>query len=394
MKLKPIRIRKVVGFTVEMNAKITLPNTNNPDIDILVVGAGVAGSITGLVLSRLGYQVAVIERKPPGSHKIGECLPPRGLECLRMLDLEQAFLADNHLDMQGYSVSWDNDGVYERNFLTTPFGCGWLLNRERFDRMIRHAAQQSGCRYYWQTSLHRLDSNATQPAADKCWQVLCSTDDKYIEFCPKAIVDASGRSRSVARRMGSRSRRVDSLVACVSRVLHNNPDNSIPRDVLIESDKNGWWYSAPYSDQYSTLSYFTDGDMPLPENAMELLAWSKQAPQMKQRLKGARTPEQEQLIRTAAYSSALDNCTGARWIAVGDAACSFDPLSSYGIASAIGSGYYGGVALAEELKGKCGQLAVYQSLMQRTFLDFLELRNTEYQRVNQHDSPFWQRRVP
>ena len=382
-----------VGFTVEMNASIARPSSINPDIDILVVGAGVAGSISGLVLSQLGYQVAVIERKPPGSHKIGECLPPGGLECLRMLDLEQAFLADNHMDMQGYRVSWDSGGVYERNFLTTPFGCGWLLNRERFDRMIRDAAQQAGCRYYWQTSLHRVDLKATQPAEGNCLQVLCSHDDKRIEIWPKAIVDASGRSRSVARHMGARSRRVDSLVACVSRVLHSDPDNSIPRDVLIESGENGWWYSAPYSDQYSTLSYFTDGDMPLPENAMELLAWSKQAPEMRQRLKGTRTPEQEQLIRTAAYSSALDNCTGARWIAVGDAACSFDPLSSYGIASAIGSGFYGAIALAEELKGKQGQLAVYQSLMQRTFLDFLELRNTEYQRVSQHDSPFWQRRV-
>lgn len=54
---------------------------------------------------------------------------------------------------------------------------------------------------------------------------------------------------------------------------------------------------------------------------------------MKQRLKGARTPEQEQLTRTAAYSS-------------------------FGIAPAIGSGYYGGVALAEELKGKQGQLVI------------------------------------
>jgi len=113
---------------------------------------------------------------------------------------------------------------------------------------------------------------------------------------------------------------------------------------------------------------------------------------MSQRLKGAQIPEKEKLIRTAAHSSALDHCAGTRWIAVGDAACSFDPLSSYGITSATGSGYYGGVALAEELKGKQGQLAAYQSLMQRTFLDFLEIRDSEYRRVSQFNSLFWQRR--
>ena len=357
-------------------------------VDILIVGAGVAGSVAALTLSRQGYRVAVIERNLPRSSSIGECLPPRVKPALRLLGLEDAFLADNHLSMQGYCVSWDKSGQYERDFLRSPYGCGWLLNRKRFDQMLVNAGMESGGLYHWQTKLINITQNETNPH----WQIECLTDKQPVYFTAKALVDASGRSRSVARRLGGKSRRDDNLIAFVSRVDHTQCHTLPPQDVLIESSANGWWYSAPFSSKYSTLCYFTDGDLPIPKNSNTLLDWSLQLPNMKRRLLGAIIPKYEPLIRTAAYTSALEACVGNRWIAIGDAACSFDPLSSYGITSALGSGYYGAAALAGELKGKPNQLASYQTLMQRTFLEFLEQRFTEYQKVDQFDSTFWQRR--
>jgi len=69
--------------------------------------------------------------------------------------------------------------LYERNFLTTPYGAGWLLNCERFDQIIK------------------MRPNTL--VATIFWQALRATDNQPVAFYPKTIIDATGRSRSMAR---------------------------------------------------------------------------------------------------------------------------------------------------------------------------------------------------
>ena len=354
-------------------------------VDVLIVGAGPAGAVAALVLARRGFSVAVIDRKPQDSIKVGECLPPKALDTLKMLGLEQAFLKDEHFDMQGYQVNWDGHGSYERNFMATPHGTGWLLNRERFDAMLTAHAEQAGVRFFWQTSLKALEQQA-----DGTWQ---ATSDKH-RWRAKAVIDATGRARTVAHKMGANSRRLDNLLACITRVEHHPGCPLPPRDVLIHSDENGWWYTAPYTEQYSTLCYFTDSDLPQPKSAKQLHAKALNHPLLNTRLDQGYVATDEPMQRVNAWSSALDRCVGHNWLAVGDAACSFDPLSSYGITSAMGSAFYGAIALAETLETGQSTLPAYQQLVQQTFLEFLSIRDEEYAKVQHFDEPFWQRRNP
>ena len=53
-----------------------------------------------------------------------------------------------------------------------------------------------------------------------------------------------------------------------------------------------------------------------------------------------------------AETSRLDRIAGPGWLALGDAAAAYDPLSSYGIGSAMGSGFYAGQAIADSLAGR------------------------------------------
>ena len=52
-----------------------------------------------------------------------------------------------------------------------------------------------------------------------------------------------------------------------------------------------------------------------------------------------------------AETSRLDRIAGEGWLALGDAAAAYDPLSSNGIGSAMGSGFYAGHAIADTLAG-------------------------------------------
>ena len=93
-------------------------------------------------------------------------------------------------------------------------------------------------------------------------------------------------------------------------------------------------------------------------------------------------------------TTALPKPYGQNWIAVGDAAYAFDPISSYGITSGIAAGYYGGNALADVITGKENSLEVYHYILETAFQKYLIA--LEYQYAAEAKWPtalFWKNRL-
>ena len=63
----------------------------------------------------------------------------------------------------------------------------------------------------------------------------------------------------------------------------------------------------------------------------------------------------------AANSSRLDCVSGRGWLAVGDAAMAFDPLSSQGLVQALASGIRAGEALNGRLAGEVAAMDEYDN---------------------------------
>jgi len=91
-------------------------------------------------------------------------------------------------------------------------------------------------------------------------------------------------------------------------------------------------------------------------------------------------------IRSAA-SSILDRIVGEDWVAVGDAASTWDPLSAAGIHKALRNGIDAANAIAN------GTLASYERSVRASFDDYLATRDRYYSLVRRWPhSLFWQRR--
>ena len=89
----------------------------------------------------------------------------------------------------------------------------------------------------------------------------------------------------------------------------------------------------------------------------------------------------------------LDRVCGARWLAVGDAASCFDPLSAQGIYKALADGIAAAHAIAAALATGSDLDASYQHAVQSRFTEYLANRNYFYGLERRWpDSPFWQRR--
>jgi flavin-dependent dehydrogenase len=89
----------------------------------------------------------------------------------------------------------------------------------------------------------------------------------------------------------------------------------------------------------------------------------------------------------------LDRPAGVDWLAVGDAAASYDPLASSGLTLALRSGEQATSAIVLRQAGERTAAARYGRALQERFTDYL-LQRREYYSLETRwpGSPFWERR--
>jgi flavin-dependent dehydrogenase len=167
---------------------------------------------------------------------------------------------------------------------------------------------------------------------------------------------------------------------------------------MIESAPDGWWYTALLPSGERVAAWLTDAD--LAERA-ELLSPAGFAARLRA------SPHLGALLARHGYalhgrprgagagSARLDRFAGDGWLAVGDAALSFDPLSSQGMLNALYTGLRGGQALAAALSGDRTGIAVYAHRMEAVYGTYLRNRLAFYATETRWAGhPFWRRRTP
>jgi flavin-dependent dehydrogenase len=91
----------------------------------------------------------------------------------------------------------------------------------------------------------------------------------------------------------------------------------------------------------------------------------------------------------------LNPVAGPGWIAAGDAAAAYDPLSSHGIVAALATGWDGAAAALAALDGEPAAAEVYAGRVRRGFTRYLETRAPYYEMEARWPTfPFWRRRRP
>lgn len=210
----------------------------------------------------------------------------------------------------------------------------------------------------------------------------------------RMVVDATGRQVAFARRQGARKVAADALVGAFV-FFAADPARKIDHGhTLIEACAEGWWYSAALPADRRVVCFMTDADLLRAYGLHEPAAWhalAGQAPETVRRLQGAR-PLGPPAVR-AAGSFVLDRVAGSRWLAVGDAASTFDPLSSRGIFKALQSGIRAARTIREALEGNEDATGDYERLVHSEYEQYLQVRETYYgQEARWPGHPFWARR--
>ena len=359
--------------------------------DIAIVGGGPAGAATALALRRRGPgRVLLVEASHFDGPRIGESIPPDTRLLLAELGLWDSFAAEGHDPCHGSCSSWGTEELGYNDFLFNPYGPGWHLDRQRFDAWLAHAAEAAGARVCTGTRL-----SALQRLAGGGFSLRLSRAGGQEETVEAhLVVDATGRPSRIARQLGA-SRLLHDRLTFLYGFFPPGTGRRASSLTMLEAVPYGYWYAARLPDGRLVAAVAGDEQIVRDEGLHRLDAW-------RARLASTRhisglldvSPSSEvSLIACEAPSARLDRAAGLGWLAVGDAACAFDPLSSQGIHKSLSDGLRAAAALHASLNGDSHALVAYADAIESRFAEYLRNRAYLYSLEQRWaDAPFWVRR--
>jgi 2-polyprenyl-6-methoxyphenol hydroxylase-like FAD-dependent oxidoreductase len=358
---------------------------------VVVAGGGPAGAAAALTLGRASRRVLLLDESAPDAFRVGEALPPSARPLLRDLGLLDRFLAGGHLPCYGNLSAWGASGLLPTDFLFDPNGHGWHLDRARFDAQLREAAQAAGAEI---RTAARLVS--AEPAGEG-WRIAWNGAGGTGEVSAGWVIDATGRRSAVARYQGATRLHDDGLIAFFARFQPATPGADRDARTLIEAAPDGWWYTALVPSGERVVAFLTDPD--LVDRSIFLSSAGFVAALAETEHVGLVLATHGYVIAgrprgTDAGSARLDRFAGPGWLAAGDAAISFDPLSSQGILNALYTGRKAGHALDAHLSGDASALPGYVSRLEEIHRAYQQNRTTYYgYETRWPGRPFWRRRT-
>jgi flavin-dependent dehydrogenase len=350
---------------------------------VAVVGAGPAGCAAALTLRRYvpDMSVVLISASGGAGPAAGETLSPGVLPLLGYLGVEAEFLSAGHLPAGGTASAWGSPQVSARSYLFSGRGLGWHLDRARFDAWLRAQAQAAGAQI--------IDGRALVRSATRSQSRWLLEVKGGGMVAARAVVDASGRSAQLARRQGSRPRRDDALVAEVRWYVVGDRCQRVAEGALVESVPDGWWYSATLPGGRAVAMFMTDADLRKQSTWDERLAQAAATAGRVERWHATG----ETAVR-AANSQISPAVTADGWVAAGDAAAAFDPISALGVGFSLRSGMEAARVAAAAAEQDTRAAGAYAASVARIYADYRARFLGIYEQERRWpQSPFWTRRT-
>jgi flavin-dependent dehydrogenase len=323
--------------------------------DVLVIGAGPAGSIVSALLARRGFKVLVLERQQFPRFSIGESMLAYTLQLIDETGFMEPVLERGFQFKNG--AVFDRDGrisIFNFAEKSSPgHGYTFQVQRADFDDTLAKEAVRSGAQIRFGVEITAVDFSGDQP------KVTSRNADGSTEIHePRFVLDASGFGRTLPKLLDlHRPSSFPARAAVFCHVKDNVVSGEFDRQKIragINADNHEIWsWLIPFSDGtasvgvVSTIEQHNARPGTLDEKFWHAI---RSEPRLHALLANAKTVRPVgELVGYAAKVAALH---GRHFALLGNAAEFLDPIFSSGVTIAIKSAVLAAGVLDRQLRGE------------------------------------------
>jgi geranylgeranyl reductase family protein len=321
------------------------------DTDVLIVGAGPAGCIAGILLAREGIRASILEKNPPGHRKVcGDLLGSRSLQFLDSLQIDWRAKQAEGLPIEGIQV-FDEKGLKSVAYLEKKPGkdpVGITLRRDRLDRYLQEKAEASGC-----TLLYGVKFREFLGREENALLCRALADGSDHLFRAKLVLGADGVQAATARAAGLFERRQEVMLLAVRGYYRNVEGlrNTIELYPLLDLQP-GYAWVIPLSRDLANIGLGVRADVCRRDRVRlqkELVKFVSEHPDLAPRMEKAKPEGPVQGWPLTAYGS-VQRLSGPHVLFLGDAGGFIDPLSGEGVFGAMQSAWIAADVVREALR--------------------------------------------
>lgn len=324
------------------------------ETDVLIIGAGPAGSIAASLVHKAGLRVHVVEKEKFPRFVIGESLLPRCMEVLEEGGFLDALKAKNFQEKFGAKFLKDGE-VADYNFsdqFSEGWNWTWQVPRAEFDQTLVDVIQSRGIQVDFQTTVTGIeffeDETSLTTAVD-----LAGNEQK---IKARFIIDASGYGRVIPRLFKlDKPSNLDPRKAIFAHVKDPQRANfDEPNRIIIVTYAPGIWvWVIPFSNGNTSLGFVGDfeffdkieGD--LNEKFKKLIAGNDYLNRRFNQAEWIFEPR-----KLEAWSATTDKFYGKGFVLTGNVTEFLDPIFSSGVMFATVSSQLASHAVIKKLKGE------------------------------------------
>lgn len=326
------------------------PPAEQPELqdqyDVVVVGAGPAGSTVAALVAEYGHHTLLLDRAQFPRFHVGESLIPETYWSLERLGLveklkESAF-------PQKFSVQFVSDGqhysapFYFHDHKDCESSQTWQVVRGDFDQMLLDNAVEKGATAHTAAHVTEVLFDGDQAQGVR---VHLGEDREEKTIRSRVVVDATGQSAFLASRLGLKQQD-DLLRKATVWTYYENAHRGEGRDegctiILQTAGKQSWFWYIPLPDNIvsigctGSLPYMFGEKLSAEEVFQRELS---RCPALQEKLKAATRCRDH--FTTKDFSYKADRAAGNGWVLTGDAFGFIDPVYSSGVYLAMKSGEY------------------------------------------------------
>tara|TARA_B100000809_G_scaffold110161_1_gene108694 strand:- start:340 stop:1392 length:1053 start_codon:yes stop_codon:yes gene_type:complete len=349
-------------------------NKTNINTDVIIIGSGISGLILSILLKEKKVDHVVLDRvEKRKTLELPETLPPSTLVLLESLNLLELFERSSSKTF-GYHSLWNSDTLTTDNFFShNPYKYGLKLNKKPLLNNLGELVADHIIPFNNLIELDRSDENVT---------VKIESNNAVQTIKSRVIVDATGRNRTILKHLGIKSELFDNQLA-LSCHLPYFKHPQLMHKVYVESFEYGWGIVSSLNEQINGMTLYTKKGSPILPQLKDYRNWKELLSNTKLLKKFLSDDLNRKVVGGDANSSRASQIAGSNWLAVGDAAIAFDPISSHGISNAI----YSANAAANAIKSYVTSNSVtsfqhYDDTICKIFNEYLKQKLKLYETDN------------